>query len=88
MDQAGHCGDVVRLLGDNRGWKEGGILMSVAFLTKAILPKWELSEPIRSRHLTSPKWTSEHERQNTIVQTSSITVQGNLIQYNHFFQSL
>jgi len=32
---------VVRLLGDNREWKEGGTLMGFTFLMKAASPKWE-----------------------------------------------
>jgi len=51
----------MRLLGDNRGWKEGGTQLRVAFLTKATSQKWELSEPIRSRRLTLTKRRSEHE---------------------------
>ena len=34
----------------------------VTFLMKATSSKWELSEPIRSRHLTLPKRRSEHEQ--------------------------
>ena len=57
-------------LGDKRGRKEGRTSMGIACLTKATSQKWELSEPIRSERLTSPKKRSEHERQrrhNAIV---------------------
>ena len=31
----------MRRLGDNHGWKKGGTPIGVAFLMKAISPKWE-----------------------------------------------
>ena len=85
QDGSWHHGDFVRHMGDNRGWKEGWTLMGVAFLMKAMSPKWQLSAPIRSRRLTSPKRKCERRMwQNTTVQTSPIIVQENFIQYSLF----
>ena len=68
-------------------WKREERRYGVAFLTKATSLKWELDKSIRSGHLTSPKRRREYEqwmRQNAIVQTSPVNVQGILIQYSRF----
>jgi len=79
-------------LGDNRGWEEGGTLMVVTILMKATSPKWELSEPIRSGHLTSPKRRNEQEwrrRQKRSCKFLQLSItQRNLIQYSQFHQEM
>ena len=62
MDYVRYRGYVVTPLGDNRVPKEGGTPMGSRFLNEITSSIWELSEPIRSGRLTSPKRGSAYKR--------------------------